>query len=306
MHAQFNRFELENFARSAADAFLQGGADLNDSITKLAQENEFTTHHVDRVVQNANIFVNGALVSKAREGGEDPRVTFPLAKSAEINGRVHSGGSEKIASARKEAEVIDLFTVRKQASDHGALLDGTVGKMAPDPYASMAKSVDHVKLASAFVNGDADASKTDAASLSLACQTLENLEHRALTDHSLAKEAMDMSEGVLCQEIHLQLMDGNSPATVRDVIKQAELEPFVAEAMDKLVTKVAASIAAREGKSAVTDGSLINRDHPLIKKASKVKTTVERAVRMRAGLDKLSAAHSNAQREYSKAVREGR
>ena len=305
MHAQFNRFELENFARSAADAFLQGGADLNDSITKLAQENEFTTHHVDRVVQNANIFVNGALVSKARESGDDPRVTFPLAKSAEISKRIESG-TEKVASLRKEAEVIDLFTVRKQASDHSAILDRTIGKMAPDPYSSMPQSVDHVKLASDFVTGNADASKADAASIGLACQTLENLEHRALTDHSLTKEAMDMSEGVLCQEIHLQLMEGNSPATIRDVIKQAGLEPFVAEAMDKLVTKVAASIAAREGTSQVTDGSLINREHPLIKKASKVKAAVDRAVLMRSGLDKLSAAHSQAQREYAKAVREGR
>jgi hypothetical protein len=305
MHAQFNRFELENFARSAADAFLQGGADLNDSITKLAQENEFTSHHVDRVVQNANIFVNGALVSKAREHGDDPRVTFPMAKSAEIQNRLN-GGQEKIASARKEAEVIDLFTVSKQASDHQAILDGTVGKMAPDPYGSMAQSVDHVKLAAEFVNGHPDASKVDAASLSLVCQTLENLEHRALTDHSLAKEAMDLSEQTLCEEIYTQLMEGNSPATVRDVIKQAELDPGVAEVVDKLVTKVAASIAAREGTSAVTNGSIINREHPLIKKASRVKGAVERAVRMRSGLDKLSAAHSHAQSEYAKAVREGR
>ena len=305
MHAQFNRFELENFAQSVADAFLQGGADLNDSITKLAQENDFTPHHVDRVVQNANILVNGALVSKARGGGEDPRVTFPMAKSASIQSRMNPG-SEKTAGVRKEAEVIELFTVRKQASDHSAVLDSTVGKMAPDPYASMSKSVDHVKLASAFVTGEAEAESVDSASLSLACQTLENLEHRALTDHSLAKEAMDLSEQTLCEEIYLQLMEGNAPATIRDVIKQAGLEDFVAEAVDKLVTKVAASIASREGTSAVTDGSLINCEHPLIKKASKITASVERAVRMRSGLDKLSSAHSQAQREYAKAVREGR
>lgn len=305
MHPQFNRFELENFAKGAADAFLQGGTDLNDSITKLAQENEFTSHHVDRVVQNANILVNGALVSKARDQGDDPRVTFPMAKSAEINKRL-TGGTEKIASARQEAEVIDLFTVRKQASDRQAILDGTVGKIAPDPYADMAKSVDHVKLASDFVNGVAEASDVDSQSLSLVCQTLENLEHRALTDHSLAKEAMDLSEQSLCEEIHTQLMSGNSPATVRDVIKQARLEPAMIDAIDNLVTKVASSIAAREGVSALIEGSVINNDHPLIKKASKVRGSIDHAVRMRHGLDKLSSAHAQAQSEYAKAVRGGR
>jgi hypothetical protein len=305
MHAQYNRFELETFAKSAADAYLQGGADLNDSITKMAQENEFSHHHVDRVVQNANIMVNGSLVNSARSSGQDPRVTFPLAKSAEVMNRMGSD-THKLADMRKEAEVINLFQVSPVTMDKEALLDGTVGAKAPDPYAAHAKSVDHMKLASDFVHGTAEAKEINAASLALASRTLENLEHRALTEHSLAKEAMDLSEQELCQEINDQILYGSSPATVRDVIKNADLNKVASEFVDKLVTKVASGLQVREGTTAFVSGSLVNPEHALIQKSAAIMGHVQDAVRTKRGLDKLASAHKTAHQEYARAVREGR
>lgn len=309
MSAHFNRFELENYAQSAAGLFVNEGVDLNDTITKQAEENGFTPHHVDRVVQNANIFVNAALVKEARDKGQDPRVSFPLAKSDEIQRRLNGPAAHE-ERLQKEAQVIDLFTVRKQAVDRSTLLDNTVGKTAPDPYAKLARSVDHVKLASSFVNApdDAveDAKTVDASSLSYACQALENLQHRALTDSNLAKNAMDIAATDLQSEIQNQILCGAAPATVRDVVKQAGLDENTAVFVDKLITKVAAGIQAREGKSAFVHGSLVNKQHPLIIKSAAVRKAVDVAIGKRKGLDKLSSAHKSAREQYVRAVREGR
>jgi len=305
MHAQFNRFELENFGKLAAHAYLDEEVSLNDTITKLAREHSLNSHQIDRVSQNANIFVNGSLVSQAKEGGTDPRVAFPLAQGDEVTKRLDANG-EKIATLRKEAEVFDLFTVDRQAHDPGSVLDNVLGKMAPDPYANMAKSVDHVKLASEFVTGDPMTGNVDTSTLGLVCQTLENLEQRALTDHSLNKVAMDDAESELRCEIHDQILYGLNPATVRDVIKNAKLDDQTAGYVDALVTKVAADLRAREGESSFCDRSLVNQNHSLMTKSASVMDMVKKTVTTRLGLEKLSAAHKASRAEYAKAVRDGR
>lgn len=307
MHAHFNRFELEDFARRAAQAYLQGGEDLNDSITKIARENEFTSHHVDRVVQTANTMVNGALVKQAKDENADPRISFELAKSEEVVRRLASG-QDKLAELRREAEVIDLFTVKKASVDTSAVVDGVLGKTAADPYANHAQSLDHMDLTKLFVKNAADdtAKNADAQTIGRVCQNLESLEKQAKIDHSAAKNAMLDAEDDLRSEIHDQILVGMAPATVRDVIKHAELDEDVAKAIDQLITKVAADLQVREGKSAFCDRSLVNKHHPLIDKAASVKGKINEAVRVGKGLSKIAAARAAARSHYTRAVREGR
>jgi hypothetical protein len=307
MHVQFNRFELEGMAKQAAQSYLDDGADLNDTITKLARDHDLNSHQIDRVTQNANILVNGALVTRARDGGSDPRVTFPLAKSAEIVSRLDADGS-KTARLRKHAEVVGLFTMPGQRAP--SVIDGVLGKMASDPYANAPRSIDPMELAKSFIVqpqvADKVASCVTSKTLGLACQTLESLEHRALTDHCLSKVAMDQSEQDMRDEIHDQVLSGTSPATVRDVIKEAGLGDQVAGYVDKLVTKVSARIGVREGESAFTNTSLVNKQHPLVCKAASVMDTIGEAVTKRGGLNRLSSAHQAARVHYTRAVREGR
>lgn len=303
MHVHINRFEIEGYARRAADAFINDGVELNDSITKMAQEHGFTPHHVDRVVQNANTLVNGAVVSRARDSGQDPRMSFPLADSAEIMARVNGQG-DKIAGLRKTAEVMDLFTIQGQGIDREALLGGTVGGMAPSPYGDGRQSVDHMKLASDLLSDHDAGAGADAQSLSLACQTLRDLERRAVSDHAMAKNAMDQAEAGLCSEINDQLLAGTSPATVRDVVSAAGLDEKTAAYVDGLVTKVASSLRAREGQSAFVDGSVVNKDHALVTKAASVMRCVHEAVHVHRGLDKIASSHRAARAAYAQAVSE--
>ena len=307
MHVQFNRFELEGMAKKAAQSYLDDDIDLNEAIMGMAKESDLNSHQIDRVVQNANILVNGALVTRARDGGSDPRITFPLAKSAEIVSRLDADGS-KMARLRKRAEVVDLFTVPGRRAP--SVIDNVLGKVAADPHAGAPKSVDPIELAATFVTepqvADKVAAHVTSRTLGLACQTLENLEQRALTDHSLSKMAMDESEQDLRDEIHDQVLLGTAPATVRSVVKEAGLADQVAAYVDGLVTKVAARVGAREGKSAFSDTSLVNKRHPLIAKAASVLDTIDSAVTRRRGLDKLSSAHQAARVHYTRAVRERR
>jgi hypothetical protein len=305
MHA-YNRFELESFGKMAADAYLDQDVDLNTSIMKMAQDNGFNNHQIERVVENANILVNGTLVKQARSDDGDPRVSFPLADSAEIKTRLNAG-VHKIAEMRKVAAVQNLFTVPRRQEN---VIERVLGKMASDPYASQPKSIDHVEAAGWFVREPEKmakiAGRVTTATLSLACQTLEDMKQRALTDHSLAKVAMDESEAGLRQEINDQLLSGMSPATVRAVVKSADLDDKTAPYVDGLVTKVAAGLRMREGQSAFGTRDLVNKNHPLITKAAEVMGRVSTAVTKRRGLDKLSSAHQAARVHYAQAVREGR
>ena len=312
MDAQFNRFELEAFARSAADAYHDGGVELNDTITKQAQENGFTRHHVQRVAENANILVNGELVKSARANGDDPRVAFPLADAAQVWNRV-SGGEEreKVAEARGLAEVFDLFSVKSTSVDGSRVIDGVLGPMAPDPYADHAVSRDHVELAGQFVKSaelaDERAKDTDAATLSLVSQTLDGLAGRARTDSEVAKVAMEQAQNDLVAEITSQIMsEGLSPATIRDVIKSASLDGEVAAVCDQMVTKAAALCDVREGRSEFGDGAVVNTNHPLIVKAAGLMNDVESAVHAGMGAETFSDAARRARDAYARAVREGR
>ena len=307
MHAQFNRFELENFSKMAADSYLNEGTSLNEAVIKIARDNDLNRHQVERVSQGANILVNGSLVTKAREDGDDPRVTFPLADSSTIMDGLQEH-VHKAAAMRKTAEVRELFTIPRPRETNA--IDATLGKLANDPYATGARSLDHVAVTRAYVDEpekmDKIAGHVTAATLGLACQSLETMEHRALTDHSLAKEAMSSAEIGLRGEIHDQILSGMSPATVRDVIKNAGLDEQTAIYVDGLVTKVAARLRQREGQSAFADGSLVNKTHPLITKSATVMKSVSLAVDRRRGLDKLAEARKRARIHYAHAVREGR
>lgn len=295
-----SKFELENFGQMAAQAYLQDGVDMNDTITKLAKENSLTPDQVSRVSENANIFANGALVKKAIDTNQDPRVSFTLANAAEVNKRISSPdpGADDL---RKVSELRDLYTIKKQGHWN---LDEVLGHKSRDPYTS--RSLDPMALTQEFVRDPGTKTAADTQTLSRVCQTLDTLYHRALTDHNLAKEAMDMTEASLSEEIRDQINAGLAPATVRDVVKAANLDEVTTRYLDTLVTKVASDLKAREGKSAFAPGSLVNAQHPLIEKAASVAKSVSFAVRTRGGLEKIASAQTGATKSYLTAVKEAR
>jgi len=300
MQAPFNRFELENFAKMAAHAYLDNNVPLNDTITKLAIEHSLNCHQIDRVSENSNILVNGTLVKKAKEQGTDPRVTFPLASRDEITLMLNEDGVKE-ANLKKEAEVLELFTVPKAKVNVTKIAEAVCGTIVDDPYKNLPKSVDHVKLAEDFLGGKSIQENIDIASLNLVCQTLEDLENRATIDHASTKMAMDQAECELRDEINDQLLYGLTPATIRDVVKHAQIDSITSNYVDGLITKVAANLQMREGKSSFESSSHVNDNHPLLVKSAAVMSTVNKAVTAGRGLQKIASAHKKALKLYSAA-----
>lgn len=303
----FSRFEIEGFAKTAAEAYLRGGQPLNDFIAKLAQEQRFTEHHIDRVAQAANTLVNASLVKKARDEGSDPRVRFDLADGAEIK---RSMRGPRQADVAKTAAVKTAFTMPRRPVDRGEILDTVFGARVTDPFANGPRSVDHGELAEAYVKqaevAAAVAPRVTSASIGAALQTLETLYTQARQQTTTDKLAMEAAESELRDQIHDTILEGTSPATLRATIKRAGLDARVAKYVDALVTKTAAAIGAREGKSAFRDDCVTNVSHPLFSKAASVLKVIDKAAASFEGQKKLAKAVDAARRDFQAAAAGGR
>ena len=72
---------LETFAKTAAKRYVEEKAPLNDTISKLAEENDLNKAQIERVCELANIATHQALWPKT---AEKVKVAFPLADSKAI------------------------------------------------------------------------------------------------------------------------------------------------------------------------------------------------------------------------------
>lgn len=68
---------LETWAKIASKRFVENSIPLNDSITKIAQENDLTPHHIERVCEMANLNTHTALMPNEPE--KRASFGFPLA-----------------------------------------------------------------------------------------------------------------------------------------------------------------------------------------------------------------------------------
>ena len=71
---------LEYFGKEAAKEYLQNSVPLNDTITKIAEENALTKEQINRVTEAANTTTYLALFKTA----EDKYIEFPVADSEKI------------------------------------------------------------------------------------------------------------------------------------------------------------------------------------------------------------------------------
>ena len=109
-----NRYEIENFAKRAASRYLYDGAALDESISEMAGQNSWNREQIRRVAEGTNTVANGELVKKARSSGQDPRVSFTLAKSDNVYASVIDD-SDAAVGARLDAgnKLADMFKVAK-------------------------------------------------------------------------------------------------------------------------------------------------------------------------------------------------
>jgi hypothetical protein len=72
---------LELLAKTAAKRYLEEGAVLNDTIKKIAEDNDLNRHQIERVCEMANIATHQGLWAKT---AEKESVAFPLADSKAV------------------------------------------------------------------------------------------------------------------------------------------------------------------------------------------------------------------------------
>ena len=282
-----NRFELENMGKIAAMAYLKKGANLNDTIMDMAKNNDFTDHQVCRVVENANILVNGALVKKAREEKSDPRVTFKMAEAHEIIDELKNGQRKEAVDRQRVNEIRGMFHVKKAAAEPVAIFDDV-----RDPYANEPQSFDHMELARKLVSGEKhDLEKMSWPTLSLTNQTLESLHKLASDKVEVMRLEMDDLEKRLKNEICDEMLSGHNTATIRDVVKMARLENIVERYVDETITKVACDIDTVEGKSRFSDTTdTINDNHPIFKTALAIEKRLDSSLKANVTRQKIAKA----------------
>jgi CRISPR/Cas system-associated endoribonuclease Cas2 len=85
---------LMALAKEISEAYLSGGVPLNDSLTKISEENELSVPQIQRIAEIANHETNLQLLKRS----EDRTFTFPLASAQEVTSRVRSNDMPKIAA----------------------------------------------------------------------------------------------------------------------------------------------------------------------------------------------------------------
>lgn len=86
---------LEVFAKTAAKRYLEEGAALNDTIKKIASENDLNSNQIERVCEMANISTHQGLWTKT---AQKEKISFPLANSKAVIAAVQPATTKTAAA----------------------------------------------------------------------------------------------------------------------------------------------------------------------------------------------------------------
>jgi hypothetical protein len=104
--------QIEYFGKEAAKTYIEEGTDLNNTITKIAEEHALNRHEIDRVVEAANTSTYLSMFSNL----DDKYIEFPVADSEKVAEYLHPTAPEDNFSdyeepPEKEYEEISIFPV---------------------------------------------------------------------------------------------------------------------------------------------------------------------------------------------------
>ncbi len=211
---QLNKFEIEMFAKRAAQDLLEHGRDLNESIMEIAGTNDLSREQTRRVVECANTIANGEMVKRAKITGSDPRVTFNLADSTVI--------FSKMIGEMPEAKLAQM----KKVAQLGAMFCVPVAKPAMEKVASIVEpglsSMSGPELAAAYLGGRNVS--TQSFTLGQVADAVDDLVRVA----DAAREKW--AQLALCEEnalagferaVEAELHAGLSPATIKAAMARA-------------------------------------------------------------------------------------
>lgn len=275
-----NRFELEQWGRQAARAYLDDGVPLNNSIAKVASMQGFTRHHVERVVQSANQIVNGLIVKEAKVNKTEPRLAFDRANSdAVMEKMAKSAPEEKARMAKQASRLDDLYRLPKSGSMEKTasvdVLEGMFPGESQDPFDAQRGPIPE-GLGHAFLfNREAAENMAKIASydyIKVAVDELEHVLQRSRTDAALLIDVGAFGLDKMAELIDREILNKTHPEHLKAWTKHAELSDDVQSTVERMIDDRVEKLAVYVPKDApaMPDAFVVNREHPLMKVAGEL------------------------------------
>lgn len=296
--AEMNKFEIEMFAKRAAQELIEHERPLNDSILEFASVGGWTREQVKRVTEAANTITNGELVKRAKAAKSDPCVTFKLADSTEIFGKMIGVSAEaKLAEAKQIKKLSSMFFV-------------PVTKPAIEKTASTAEprlsTMSGPELAAAYIRGE-DVSKSafTIGQISDACADIERVGAAAREKWASIDLAEESVLAHLASEIEAQMHAGMTPATLRAACAQAPVEDTYTKVAGLLIDAKMRDLDRDEGASVIKEGTIVDLEHPMAVDLCKLMLLdVDRDLTLGIA-EKIADAGERADADFKRARQEG-
>jgi hypothetical protein len=211
---------------------------VKSGIAKLASQNKWSAHEIERVVESANRNILVSMSKNASKKSVDPHFTFPTIKTAEIIGMLSSPPSSP-AMARAPMQAAPQMTIAPTVSAHPSL----GGAMSPEQ----------------FVDGDAP-------SKDIAMMVLR-----------LLRDRVAMKKSKYCQ-MEMQLNDAIEKfekMASQELISGTPLEILESCGAGDITKKIAEKLAQNKIKVAHLDKSAafeVEKNHPLYILAQKIES----------------------------------
>lgn len=255
--AQLTKFEIEMFAKRAAQELIEHGRDMNDTIFECAGVNDLNREQIKRVVEAANTFANGELVKRAKANNSDPRISFKLADSTRVFSRmIGETPTAKLAHERKVSELASMFVAPEKKP--------TIEKVASAPAPKLSE-MDGVGLAAAYVRGaDLSGQSFTLGQIADACDDLARLQAVSNEKWAQLAEAEEVVIRDLVSAVDEELHAGTSPATIKAAVSRAPACEIHVKAACEIVDARARELEKREGVNKIAQGTIVDERSPVI------------------------------------------
>lgn len=284
---QLNKFEIEMFAKRAAQDLLEHGRELNESIMEIAGVNDLSREQVRRVVEATNTIANGEMVKRAKVTGGDPRISFKLADSNAVFAMmIGETPQAKLAEMKKVAQLGAMFVV----PDSKPAIEKVASK--PEPRLS---AMSGPELAAAYVRG-LDVSD-QAFTLGQLADAVDDVARVADTVREKWAQLALLEEDVLgrfAAAVEAELHAGLSPATIKAAMARAPVLDAHMAAGVAIVDARAREMGRGEGVSKIAAETIVDERSPVIEAlCSMLLIDAERDVVLGIG-EKVAGAHERA------------
>jgi hypothetical protein len=198
-------------------------------------------------------------VRHAKTAGQDPRQSFAMADADKVFARMIAASPAATEAQEKQASRLgDMFKVSATKPDFTkvaseVVVDKKLSEMTgPETAAAYLSGEDVSKVA--FTIGQVSDAVADLGRVFAEVKTnwaqCENFEEQALSKFAA--------------EVEAQMHSGMTPATIKSAVARSQALDHTKKAATDLVTSIAATLGAADGKDQIGAGSIIDEQHPML------------------------------------------